>query len=115
MWSAGPVRVYLVTLLVWVAGQYVFSIFPLLRFGVFGTIEMVRVAGQYGFLTIPGSVLAGAVRLKWRGCAVISFSFSLVSCHFSWRVDMRGRDIALFFLWYFVVVSCGFHIRVVDC
>jgi hypothetical protein len=81
---------------------------PWLRFGVFGTIDMVGVAGQYGFSSFPGSVLAGTVRLKWQGCAVISFSFSLVSCHYSWRVDMRGRDIALNFLWYFVVFSCGF-------
>ncbi len=93
--------------MVGVAGQYGFSS-SWLCFGVFGMIEMVGVAEQYGFSSFPGSVLAGTVRLKWRGCAVISFSFSLVSCHFSWRVDIRGRDIALYFLWYFVVVSCGF-------
>ncbi len=83
----------------WVAGQYGFSIFLGSVFGVFGTIEMGGggVAGQYGFSSFSGSILAGTVRLKWRGCAVISFSFSLVSCHFCWRVDMRGRVIALFF------------------
>jgi hypothetical protein len=71
--------------------------FPWLCFGVFGTIEMGRGPGQYGFSSFSGSILAGTVRLKWWGCAVISFSFSLVSCHFCWRVDMRGRVIALFF------------------
>jgi hypothetical protein len=86
-----------------------------LCFGVCGMIEQVGVAGQYDFSSCPGFVLAGTVRLKWRGCAVISFSFSLVSCHSSWRVDMCGRDIALFLLWYFVVVSCGFHTWVDDC
>ncbi len=44
--------------------------------GVCGTIEQVGVAGQYDFSSFPGFVLAGTVRLKWRGCAVISFSFS---------------------------------------
>ena len=83
MWSAGPVRVYLGASLVWAAGLY-------------------------GFSSFPGSVLAGTVRLKWWGGAVILLSFSSVCCQFSWRVDMRGRDIALYFLWYFVVVSCGF-------
>jgi hypothetical protein len=45
--------------------------------------------------------LAGTVRLKWWGGAVFLFSFSSVCCQFPWRVDMRGRDIALYFLWYF--------------
>ncbi len=40
MWSAGPVRVYLGTLVVWAAGLY-------------------------GFSSFSGSVLAGTVRLKW--------------------------------------------------
>ncbi len=88
-----------------------------------------------------GSVLVGAVRLNrwgWRdstdlssfpgfvffggygtiemvGVLIFKFSLSSVSCQFSWRVDMRGRDIVLFFLWYFVVVSCVFSIPVVDC
>jgi hypothetical protein len=57
--------------------------FPWHCFGGYGTIEMV-------------------------GGAVFLLSFSLVCCQFSWRVDMRGRDIVLCFLWYFVVVSCGF-------
>ncbi len=54
----------------------------LLRFGVFGTFEMVGVAGQYGFSSFPRFVLAGMVQLKWRGFAVISlymfFSFSSI-------------------------------------
>ena len=50
--------------------------FPWLHFGVYGTIEQVGVAGQYDFSSFPGFVLAGTVRLKWRGCAVISFSIS---------------------------------------
>ncbi len=86
--------------------DFLFSLAPFWR--VFGAIEMGGVAGQYGFSIFPGSILAGTVRLKWRGCAAISFSFSLVSCHYSWRVDMRGRDIASHTLWYFVVSSCGF-------
>ncbi len=49
VWSAGPVRVYLGTSLVWAAGLYGFSIFP-------------------------GSVLAGMVRLKWWG-GVLCFPF----------------------------------------
>jgi hypothetical protein len=40
VWSAGPVRVYLGTLVVWAAGLY-------------------------GFSSFSGSVLAGTVRLKW--------------------------------------------------
>jgi hypothetical protein len=82
--------------------------FPWLRFGVFGTIVMGEGGGTVRIFIFPGSILAGTVRLKWRGCAVISFSFSVVSCHYSWRVDMRGRDIASHFLWYSVVSSCGF-------
>ncbi len=58
--------------------------FPWLCFGGYGTTEMVG------------------------GGAVFLLSFSSVCCQFSWRVDMRGRDIALYFLWYVVVVSCGF-------
>jgi len=55
--------------------------FPWLRFGVYGTIEQVGVAGQYGFSSFPGSVLAGTVRLKWwGGCCVSLFTFlSLLS------------------------------------
>jgi hypothetical protein len=48
VWSAGPVRVYLGTSLVWAAGLYGFSIFL-------------------------GSVLAGTVRFKWwRGGVLFS-------------------------------------------
>ncbi len=82
--------------------------FPWLRFGVYGTIEMVGVAGQYRFSSFPGSVLAGTVGLKWWGGVVFLFSLFSVCCQFPWRVDMRGRDIAFYLLWYFVVVSCGF-------
>ncbi len=115
MRSAGPVRVYSVTLLVWVAGPYGFFYFSWLRFGVYGTIEVVGVAGQYGFSSFLGSVLAGTVRLKrWEG-VVFFFSLSSVCCQFLRRVDMRGRDIAFYLLWYFVVVSCGFLYSVVDC
>jgi hypothetical protein len=45
-----------------------------LCFGGYGTIEMV------------GGVLC------------FLFSFSSVCCQFSWRVDMRGRNIALYYL-----------------
>ncbi len=40
VWSAGPVQVYLGTLVVWTAGLY-------------------------GFSFLSGSVVAGTVRLKW--------------------------------------------------
>jgi hypothetical protein len=79
--------------------------FPWLRFGVFGTIVMGEGGGTVRIFIFPGSILAGTVRLKWRGCAAISFSFSLVSCHYSWRADMRGRNIVLYF---FVVFCSGF-------
>jgi hypothetical protein len=49
--------------------------FPWLRFGVYGAIEMVGVAGQYGFFSFPGSVLAGTVRLKWWGVLYLTFHF----------------------------------------
>jgi hypothetical protein len=48
-----------------------------LCFGGYGTIEQVGVAGQYGFSSFPGSVLAGTVRLKWWGGAVFSLFISL--------------------------------------
>jgi hypothetical protein len=50
-------------------------------FGGNGAIEQVGVAGQYGFSSFPGSVLAGTVRLKWwGGCRISLFTFlSLLS------------------------------------
>ncbi len=80
MWSAGPVRVYLGTPLVWVAGLYGFFLSSWLCFGLCGTIEQVGVAGQYGFSSFPGFVLAGMVRLKWWGGAVFKFPLSSVWC-----------------------------------
>jgi hypothetical protein len=96
--SAGPVRVYLVPLPVWVAVQYGSSVF------------LGSVLACFARLKWGGGGRDSTGRLKWRGCAAISFSFSLVSCHYSWRADMRGRDIALFLLWYYVVFSCVFFI-----
>jgi hypothetical protein len=58
VWSAGPVRVYLVALLVWVAGRYGFSIFLVLVFGGYGTSEQVGVAGQFRF--------SNSLALFWR-------------------------------------------------
>ncbi len=49
-------------------------LFSWLSFGGYGTIEQVGVAGQYGFSSFPGSVLAGTVRLKWWR-EVLCFSF----------------------------------------
>jgi len=46
-------------------------------FGGYDTIKQVGVAGQYGFSSFPGSVLAGTVRLKWWGGAVFSLFISL--------------------------------------
>ena len=74
---------------------------------IFGHFVSVG-GGTVRIFWFPGSVLAGTVRLKWWGGAVFLSSLSSVCCQFPWRVDMRGRDIALYFLWYFVVVSCGF-------
>ncbi len=102
-------------LLVWLAGLYGFF-FLWLCFGGYGTIEQVGVAGQYEF-SVSGSVLVGAVQLKWWGGAVFNFSLSLVCCQVPWRVDMRGRDIALFFygiLWWFLAVSHIFQLLIVD-
>jgi hypothetical protein len=83
--------------------------FSWLRLGVYGTIEQVGVAGQYGFLVSLALFLGGTVRLKWwGGGAVFLFSLSSVCCQFPWRVDMRGRDIAFLSSMVFVVVSCGF-------
>ena len=68
------------------------------RYEYIWALLVVWATGLYGFSIFSGSVLAGTVRLKWRGCAVISFSFSSVFCEFSWRADMRGRNIVLYFL-----------------
>ena len=90
--------------------------FPWLRFGVYGTIEQVGVAGQYGFLVSLALFLGGTVRWKWwGGGAVFHFSLFSVCCQFPWRVDMRGRDIAFLSSMVFVVVSCGSYFPVVDC
>ncbi len=58
--------------------------FPWLRFGVYGTIEMVGVAGQYGFSIFFGSVLACTARLKW--CGWRDSTDFLVSLALFWRV-----------------------------
>ncbi len=54
--------------------------------------------GTVRIFCLPGFVLAGTVRLKWWGGLCFLFSFSSVCCQFSWRVDMRGRNIVLYFL-----------------
>ncbi len=64
VWSAGPVQVYLGTILEWMAGLYRF------------------------FLS-SGSVVVGTVLLKWWG--VSFFSFSSVCCQLSWRAVVCGR------------------------
>ncbi len=56
--------------------------------------------GTVRIFCFPGFVLAGMVRLKWWGGAMFLFSLSSVCCQFPWRVDMRGRDIAFYLLWY---------------
>ncbi len=72
-------------------------LFLWLCFGGYGTIEQVGVAGQYGSSVFLA--LFWRVRYNWNGGggAVFNFSLSLVCCQAPWRVDMRGRDIALFF------------------
>ncbi len=48
VWSAGPVQVYLGTLVVWTAGLYGFS-FPLALSGGYCTVEMVRGVVRFSF------------------------------------------------------------------
>ncbi len=65
-------------------------------------------AGTVRIFCFLGSVLASTVRLKWwGGCCVFSFNY-LQFCHFSWRVNMRGRDFVLYYTWYSAVAPCGF-------
>ncbi len=81
MWSAGPVRVYLGTPLMRVAGLYGCSVFLALFLACVCVIEQVGgVAGQSDFSSFPGFVLAGTVRLKWWGGAVFKFPLSSVCC-----------------------------------
>jgi hypothetical protein len=71
LWSAGPVRVYLGTVVVWTAGLYGFS-FLWLCSGGYSTGEMVRGGGSF-------------------------FPFlSLVCRQFSWRLDICGRNFVLY-------------------
>ncbi len=84
VWSAGPVQVYLGTLVVWTAGLYGFS-FSLWLW------------------------VAGTVRLKWWGGWAVFPLLSAVCCQFSWRLDVCGRNFVLYILCgSFVVFSLGF-------
>ncbi len=67
VWSGGPVRVYLGTVVVWTAGLYGFSSLWLCS-GGYSTVEMVRGGGPFFPL------------------------LSSVCCQFSWRLDICGRD-----------------------
>jgi hypothetical protein len=49
VWSAGPVRVYLGTLVVWTAGLYGFFLSLWLCSGGYGTVEMVRGVARFSF------------------------------------------------------------------
>ena len=63
-WSAGPVRVYLVALLGWVAGRYRFPVLFGFVLACVCVIEQVGgVAGQYDFSSIS-ACFGGPVRLK---------------------------------------------------
>ena len=53
-------------------------------------------AGLYGF-SFSGSVVVGAVRLKWWGGGPSFFSFSSLCCQLFWRAVVCGR--APFFLY----------------
>ncbi len=91
----------------WRAGtDFLFSL-PL--FGVFCVIEMEGGAGQYGFSSFY-VLFGGYGTIEMAGLCCNSFSLSLVSCQYSWRADMCGRNIVIYFLWHFVAVSCGFFI-----
>ena len=71
LWSAGLVRVYLGTVVVWTAGLYGFSFLWLCR-GGYGTGEMVR--GVVCFFPFLPSVC----------------------CQLSWRLDICGRNFMLY-------------------
>ncbi len=65
--------------------------------------------GTVRIFSFPGSVLAGTVRLKWwRGVLCFSFHFPqfVVSSLGGWICAVG--ILRYIFLWYFVVVSCGF-------
>jgi hypothetical protein len=78
VWSAGPVRVYLVTFLVWVEGRYGFFLGSC--FGGYGTCEQVGVAGQYGFSS-PWLCFGGYGTIEISGlcCDFLLIFFSFLS------------------------------------
>ena len=87
VWSAGPVQVYLGTLVVWTAGLYGFS-FLSGSSGGYGTVELAR--GVWSVFPLLSSVC----------------------CQFFWRLDVCGRNFVLYIfffllvaLWYFLAVS----------
>ncbi len=117
VWSAGPVRIYLVILLVWVAGRYG-SFVLLALFWRVCLIEQVGGGWRGGtiFLVFSGLILGGTVRLKWRGGGAV-FKFSLsqfaVNCLGGW---ICAVGILCYF--FFVVFCSAFFwflvIQVVD-
>ncbi len=66
-------------------------------------------AGLYGF-SFSGSVVVGAVRLKWWGGGPSFFSFSSLCCQLSWRAVDCGRVLFLYigFPWLYSGTICGF-------
>ncbi len=92
VWSAGPVRVYLGTLVVWTAGLYGFFLSLWLCSGGYGTVEMVRgvVRFSFAFFSLLSVLLAvGCLRLEF--CVIY---FLLVA------------------LWYFLAVSVWYFLAV---
>ncbi len=82
VWSAGPVQVYLGTILEWMAGLYRF------------------------FLS-SGSVVAGTVRLKWWGVVCFSFHFlqfavSSLGVQLSVVGFCSSKSIFFGYTWYFM-------------
>ncbi len=73
VWSGGPVQFHLVPMAGCLAGPYRFSFFWLCS-GGHSTGETVRGGGPFSLL------------------------LSSVCCQFSWRLDICGRNIALYFL-----------------
>ncbi len=65
VWSAGPVRVYLVALLGWLAGRYRFPVLFGFVLACVRVIEQVGgVAGRYDFFFCISVCLGGSVRLE---------------------------------------------------
>ncbi len=96
----------------WVRGNFsgglghVFSACVTLLCGAPGRYDFIQAivgadGGTAQMFFLPGSVVAGTVRLKYWGGGPSFFLLSLVCCQFSWRLDVCGR---IFCVTYFEVL-----------